>query len=89
VIGQIPAEIGFVYPAESRCVPRWVMEDLIARLEMEQGDDDGRVCRGTLLSREQYIIDLKRGYTDARLPPCGSMSSEEVTIWTAAIADRR
>lgn len=60
----------------------------MARLRDEQAED-GRVCRGTLLSREQYIVDLKRGYTDARLPPGGSMSSEQVTIWTAAMLDRR
>ena len=33
------------------------------------------VCQGTLLSREQYLIDIDRwGYADARLEPRGPMS---------------
>ena len=47
---------------------------------------DDRVCRGTLLSRSQYLVDLERwGFEDARLEPRGSMSKQEIDRWTAAI----
>jgi len=45
-----------------------------------------RVCRGTLTSRAQYLVDLELwGYEDARLAPYGSMTEEDTSIWTAAI----
>jgi hypothetical protein len=50
----------------------------------------GFVCRGTLLSRAQYLVDLERwGYEDPRLMPTGSMSWREVARWTAAIGQER
>src|SRR5262249_16447077 len=58
---------GFVYPSERDRVPEWVMSDLLARLQAELTGPppEERVCRGTLLSREQYLIDVKRwGYID-------------------------
>ena len=46
----------------------------------------GRLCRGTLLSREQYLTDITTGgYQDARLQPQGWMSEYEVAHWSAAI----
>ena len=46
------------------------------------------LCRGTILSRAQYLSDIAtHGYLDARLPPFGNMSPEQVEQWTAAIAD--
>jgi len=51
-----------------------------------QGADP--LCRGTILSRAQYLFDLAtHGYLDARLPPSGTMSPEQVEQWTAAIED--
>jgi hypothetical protein len=48
------------------------------------------VCRGTLLSREQYLFDIEQlGYTDARLRPHGAMTPEQAEIWTRAIETRR
>ena len=45
--------------------------------------DDDRVCGGTLLSRSQYLIDLReRGYRDARLVPRGAMTQEQIDAWT-------
>jgi len=45
-----------------------------------------RICRGTLTSRAQYLVDIELwGYEDARLAPHGSMTDEETSIWTAAI----
>ena len=80
---------GFVYPAERTKVPAWVMRDLIDRLQWEVERPDrsrGKVCQGTLVSREQYLVDIDRwGYADARVGPRGSMSQEDVDHWTAAI----
>jgi hypothetical protein len=46
------------------------------------------LCRGTILSRAQYLFDVgTQGYLDARLPPSGTMSPEQVEQWTAAIED--
>jgi hypothetical protein len=79
---------GYVYPAERNRIPAKVMEDLIHRMQQEQGSepDDSRLCRGTLISREQYLPDVQEwNYADARLKPVGTMSKEEVAHWTAAI----
>jgi hypothetical protein len=82
---------GYVYPDEARCIPPDVMGDLLERLAGEAPpplDRPVRTCRGTLLSREQYLPDLARGWRDARLPPTGSMSAEAVDRWTEAIRSR-
>lgn len=79
---------GFIYPSERMSIPGWVMDQLIARLQREQNEkaNEGRVCRGTLLSRAQYLVDIEQwGYADARLGPQGVMTQEEVERWTAAI----
>jgi Nucleotidyl transferase of unknown function (DUF2204) len=75
---------GYVFPSETQRIPRWVMDELSARV---QGDVDagGHTCRGTMLSREQYLPDLTRGWRDARLPPTGSMTLEAIELWTDAI----
>jgi hypothetical protein len=68
---------GFVYPGERTVVPEWVMRDLGGRLEPELGSAAGEqaLCRGTLLSRHQYRIDLDRwGYEDGRIRPSGKMT---------------
>ena len=82
---------GFVYPAERASIPAWVADQLMARLQTEQNEvpQTGRLCRGPLLSRAQYLIDIEEwGYEDARLGPAGVMSDSEVAQWTAAISDR-
>jgi hypothetical protein len=79
---------GFVYPAHRSSVPDRVLDDLLGRTwqEAHEASPPDRVCRGTLLSRAQYLIDVERwGYEDARLMPTGSMSWREVARWTAAI----
>jgi hypothetical protein len=82
---------GFVYPGERDSVPAWVMRDLLSRLEQETGapPPPGRVCRGTFLSREQYLADIECwGYRDARRGPGGTMTGAEIARWTAAIAEK-
>jgi len=79
---------GFVYPDRVHDVPSWVIDELTTRLR-RQTRPGPRVCRGTLLSREQYLVDLDLfGYEDARLWPLGALTTTERDIWTEAI-DRR
>jgi hypothetical protein len=84
---------GYVYPGERHRVPRWVMDELVARLAAEVREapaSDPHVCAGTLLSREQYLHDVEQlGYVDGRLTPCSTMTQEDVTHWTAAIPARQ
>jgi hypothetical protein len=79
---------GFIYPSERHRVPAHVMSELSRRLDREIGGApaDDRVCRGTLISRAQYLLDIGRyGYEDARLFPRGNMSAEDAVYWTWAI----
>jgi hypothetical protein len=56
----------FVYPDASDLVPQWLLDDLWAHRGSPSLTAD-RVCRGTLLSRAQYLVDVHAwGYTDAR-----------------------
>lgn len=79
---------GFIYPGERALIPSATMKELVNRL-LAEGDvptRDSKVCQGTLLSRAQYLVDIDDwGYEDARVAPRGSMSEEEVALWTAAI----
>jgi hypothetical protein len=78
----------FAYPSEAHRVPDWIMEDLLERSRKPQSSlrPGVKLCRGTLLSREQYLIDIEKwGFLDARLWPNGSMSPYEIELWTEAI----
>jgi hypothetical protein len=79
---------GYIYPSHRDAVPGWVMEQLIGRLQLELRDHSPAppICRGTLLSREQFLADIFRwGYKDPRLRPQGKMSAAAIAHWTAAI----
>jgi hypothetical protein len=83
---------GYIYPAERASIPNGVMRDLLDRLrdELDSGPPRERLCRGTLLSRAQYFVDIAYwGYQDARLPPAGRMTAEEIGIWTAAVTGEK
>lgn len=83
---------GYIYPAERALIPARVMRTLLKRLQHEQKIQapKERVCRGTLLSREQFLPDIRRWkYKDARLTPSGKMSPEAVAHWTAAISGKQ
>lgn len=77
---------GFIYPGERSRIPEWVVESLLQNLREESALAAAeKTCQGTLVSREQYLIDLERGYQDARLGPKGNLTKEEADQWTAAI----
>jgi hypothetical protein len=49
---------------------------------------DERLCRGTLLSRQQYLIDTQCwAYLDPRLRPDNPMSVSDIARWTAGITE--
>ena len=59
----------YSFPCEKDQVPESVMRELIRRLEQRelQTASEERVCRGTLLSRQQYLHETNvQGYRDAR-----------------------
>src|SRR5438477_360947 len=79
---------GYIYPSERDKIPAAVMDNLIVRLRSERrtaGAD--RICRGTLLSRKQYLMDIhERGFRDARLQQRVHMNAKDIAHWTRAIA---
>jgi hypothetical protein len=83
---------GFAYPGERDRVPSWVLDTLNTYLLADREPEPGAaaVCRGTLLSREQYLVDLERlGYIDGRLlSPEVHMSLDDIDHWTRAIPGR-
>lgn len=82
---------GFVYPSERSKVPGWVTEELIQKLYDEERSGPGEtVCQGTLFSPTQYLIDVQEwGYHDARLPPYGTMTPEQIEHWTEGVIEGR
>jgi hypothetical protein len=63
------------------------MADLITRLrsEVSTGGPE-RLCRGTLLTRQQYLVDVQEwGYRDARLENRVQMDEKDIVDWTDAI----
>jgi hypothetical protein len=79
---------GFIYPSERHRIPRTVLCNLTKRLQEEAAapPSEDRVCRGTLVSREQFLLDIGRyGYDDARVMPRGNMTPEDCVYWTWAI----
>lgn len=76
--------VQFIYPDEPDLVPPWVIERLASP---PLARNSGRVCNGTLLSREQYLPDIERwGYADARLLRA-ALTEDDVRVWTAAISN--
>ena len=78
---------GYIYPDDADRIPAWVMDELLDRVRNDRGSQgpERRLCRGTILSRSQYLLDVEEGgYRDARLEPLGLMSAEEIEIWTEA-----
>lgn len=61
---------GFIYPSDQEKVPTWIMDKLLSDLNAERhhAAPIERLCRGTLISRAQFLIDIEDwGYQDVRL----------------------
>jgi hypothetical protein len=78
---------GYIYPGERARIPAAIMEDLITRLRSEaRTAGPERLCRGTLLSRQQYLVDVQEwGLRDARLEERVQMNEKDIAHWTDAI----
>lgn len=78
---------GYIYPGERAHIPAAIMEDLMTRLRSEaRTAGTERLCRGTLLSRQQYLVDVHEwGYRDARLEERVQMNEKDIADWTDAI----
>jgi hypothetical protein len=77
---------GFIYPTDRSVIPAWLIQELLERLQSETDTviEEPKICRGTLLSRIQYLKDITDwGYQDGRLRPFGTMTQAEATQWTA------
>jgi hypothetical protein len=78
----------FIYPSDRAQIPDWVWQELLERIQRELGRPAPaeRICRGTLLSKAQYLIDIESwNYVDARLSPTGVMTQEQTAQWTASV----
>lgn len=79
---------GYIYPSEREQVPSWVVHELLRRVETEESAPPmtERVCRGTVLSRQQYLVDVQQwGFTDVRAEPDNRMTEADIASWTDAI----
>ena len=77
----------YVYPGEADRVPAAILTRLLDRARRGAGSplSNAKLCRGGMLSRAQYVVDLADwGYDDARLAPRGAMTAEELAQWTEA-----
>ena len=80
---------GYIYPGERSQIPDWVMHELVSALrhEMTSSCPTGQVCQGTLLSWDQYLVDVEQGnYHDSRLSPRGTLTAEDIAHITAVLA---
>lgn len=83
--------LGYIYPNERLGVPAWVMRELQDRFDKEARvrSVGAPVCGGTLVSRQQFLVDvIDWGYVDGRLA-AGVMSEDEIEAWTRAIGRGR
>lgn len=78
---------GYIYPGDRARIPSAIMENLITRLLSEAGSAGPEgLCRGTLLSRQQYLVDVQNwGLRDARLEGRVQMNEKDIADWTEAI----
>jgi len=76
----------YTYPGLASHLPGRMMKALHRAVESDRvrGRKAPRLCRGTFLSRSQYLSDLSRGFEDARLEPFGAMNKDEMATWTEA-----
>lgn len=78
----------YIYPSEREKIPASIVDGLIAQLRSaERTAGVNRICRGTLLSRKQYLVDIQeRVFRDARLQARVHMNAKDIAHWTKAIA---
>jgi hypothetical protein len=75
----------YIYPSERDRVPGSVLAELTERLapQLRQSIDE-KICNGTILSRQQYLVDVEQlGFIDGRLREVGGrLTAEDVAFET-------
>ncbi len=57
----------FVYPSERDLIPRWLFDELLARLKAQEAmpPSSVKICRGRLVSPTDFVIDVSEwGFAD-------------------------
>jgi hypothetical protein len=57
----------FVYPSERDLIPRWLMDELLARLKAQEDMPPSgvKICRGRLVSPTDFVVDVSEwGFAD-------------------------
>ena len=57
----------FIYPTERDLIPRWLFDELLARLKAQEEMPPAgvRICRGRLLSPTDFVVDVSEwGFAD-------------------------
>jgi hypothetical protein len=76
--------LAYVYPGSIDVVPDGLLATLLARVAEVRAPSDW--CRGTFLSRAQYLTDVTTGgLVDPRQRPDGPLTLLEIDRWTNAI----
>ncbi|MBI4376424.1 MAG: nucleotidyltransferase [Elusimicrobia bacterium] len=70
----------YVYPDERSSLPRAILSRLMERVKEARvlNGTTQRLCRGTLLSRTEFVKDLEEGFFDGRLIPSGLLTSRQL-----------
>lgn len=75
----------YIYPSERDAVPQGTIEALTDKMR-SQPPDEARICRGTNLSRAQYLVDVRAwDFADARIGPIGPLTAEQVAELTGSV----
>ena len=80
----------FIYPDDRGVIPAWVVEDLVARWRRGRvaAPSEEPRCNGTMLSRIQFLPDIRRWHLrDGRQYPVTYMSDEQIEHWTEVVPD--
>jgi hypothetical protein len=68
VLLKAVVDFRFIYPSERHLIPRWVMDELLDRLnaQLEMPSAGKPVCRGRIFSPRDYQIDVNEwGFSEA------------------------
>lgn len=71
----------FIYPATREAIPNWVLRELLQRAQRRHARTKGDelLCNGTLLSGEQYTIDVEQwGFANVRELIGGETTEQQV-----------
>ncbi|MGH2461731.1 MAG: nucleotidyltransferase [Chloroflexota bacterium] len=60
----------FIYPSSQSDVPAWLVHELVDRWHAQrtQPVSNPLECRGTLIDRYSFLVDIREGYHDGREP---------------------